>query len=168
LDFYPGMRFGRLVLRQKTRENPKLHPNMRKQYVVDCACGKRVTVPAIYLIRSPNPKVNCGQCVDLKTTKTTYNQEYRIWLMMLVRTTDPRHKHFKHYGGRGIRVCDEWADPVTGFDSFLNHIGPRPSERHTVDRIDNNQGYQPYHEGKPQVRWATAQEQAANRRKSNT
>lgn len=120
-----------------------------------------MTIPEYYLIRSPNPKVNCGECVDLKTNKTLFNQEYRIWLMMLVRTTDPRHVSYKHYGLRGIKVCTEWSDSETGFDNFLAHIGPRPSERHTVDRFpDPDSDYKPGN-----VRWATGAQQAANKSK---
>jgi len=90
-----------------------------------------------------------------------YNREYRIWLMMLMRTTDPRHISYRHYGAKGIKVCEEWSDPVTGFDAFLAHIGPAPSERHTVDRYPNHRGhYEPNN-----VRWATGSEQQANKPK---
>ena len=141
--------------------NPKISFTIRKQWIVDCDCGKRVTVPEYYLERKPNPKVNCGQCADLKTNKTLYNQEYRIWLMMLVRTTDPRHISYKYYGARGIKVCEEWSDPETGFDEFLKHIGSRPSENYTVDRYPDPDGnYQPGN-----VRWATGAQQAANKSK---
>ncbi len=105
--------------------------------------------------------MNCGECLDLKTSKTLFNREYRIWLMMLVRTTDPRHISYKHYGLRGIKVCPEWSDPITGFDKFLQHIGPRPSERHSVDRYPDPDG--DYKEGN--VRWATGEQQAANKSK---
>jgi len=162
--FYAGARFGRLILRQKTRENPEVSIAIRKQWVCDCDCGTRVTVPQWYLVRNPNPKVNCGQCPDLKTTKTLFNQEYRIWLMMLKRCNDPRHVSYKEYGGRGIKVCEEWSDLVTGFDAFLTFVGPRPSERHSIDRIDNDQGYQPFYNGERQVKWSTPAEQRANQR----
>lgn len=161
VGFYAGAVFGRLTLRQKTRENPKISATIRKQWIADCQCGKRVTVPQYYLMRQPNPKVNCGECPDLKSTKTLFNQEYRIWLMMLVRTTDPRHISYKHYGKRGICVSPEWSDPVTGFDKFLTHVGPRPSERHTMDRYPDPDGH--YTEGN--VRWATSDQQAKNKSK---
>lgn len=80
------------------------------------------------------------------------------------RTTNPKHVSYKDYGGRGIRVCEEWASPIDGFQKFFAFIGPRPSMQHTVERINNDQGYQPYFEGKVQVKWATAAEQAQNKR----
>src|SRR5260370_32778386 len=166
-NFHVGQRFGRLILRQKVRENPAISPTIRKAYVCDCDCGIRLTVPCYYLIRSPNPKVNCGECPDLKSSKTTFNRVYRIHLMMLMRCSDPRHVGYKYYGARGIKVCEEWADPVTGFDAFLAFIGPAPSPKHTIDRVNNDQGYQPSFEGKIQVRWATPEQQANNRRKKH-
>ncbi len=169
VTFKAGSRFGRLVLRQRVRESPKVSFTIRKQWLCDCDCGKRVTVPEYYLRRVPNPKKDCGECHDLKTTKTLFNQEYRIWLMMLKRTTDPRHVSYKYYGGRGIIVCPEWSDPEIGFDAFLSHIGARPSERHTVDRFPDPDGdYAPYQrngEQRSNVRWATAIEQANNKSK---
>ena len=59
---------------------------------------------------------------------------------------------FPEYGGRGIFVCDEWR---SDFQAFLDHIGPKPTPEHSVDRIDNSLGYQPNN-----VRWATAEQQA--------
>lgn len=86
--------------------------------------------------------------------------------MMHVRTEDPRHVSYHRYGGRGIKVCAEWhkSNPDDkGFERFLAHIGPAPSLKHSIDRINNNVGYQPTFEGKRQVRWATADQQAANK-----
>jgi hypothetical protein len=104
-----------------------------------------------------------------KSIKTIYNREYRIWLMMHVRTEDPRHEAYKHYGGRGIKVCAEWHKnnpDGQGFDRFIAYIGKAPSLDHSIDRVNNNLGYQPYQEDgvTPQVRWATAKEQRANQR----
>lgn len=161
VDFWAGKRFGRLILRQKCRESLKVSATIRKQWIADCDCGKRITVPQYYLIREPNPKVNCGECPDLKTSRTIYNQEYRIWLMIRVRTTDPRHVSYPHYGKRGIMCFTEWFDMETGFDKFLEHIGPRPSPTHSVDRYPNPDGH--YEPGN--VRWATPAQQAANKSK---
>jgi hypothetical protein len=85
--------------------------------------------------------------------------EYSIYSAMLSRCYNPKNKRYDRYGGRGITVCQEWRDD---FSAFYNHIGPRPSKQHSIDRIDNDLGYMPGN-----VRWATNIEQAYNK-SSNT
>ncbi|MCM5682497.1 hypothetical protein M8A51_23455 [Schlegelella sp. S2-27] len=80
--------------------------------------------------------------------------EHRAWVHMKQRCTNPKKREYPHYGGRGIKVCDEW---MHSFLAFFNHIGPRPSDRHSLDRIDVNGNYEPGN-----VRWATQQEQVEN------
>jgi len=164
--FSAGDKVGSLTLIQRLRDNVVTKsPNLRVRWRCECVCGNRITVPQYYMVRE-NPKTHCG-CLH-KSIKTIYNQEYRIWCMMHVRTEDPRHVAFKHYGGRGIRVCPEWHKDrgEEGFRAFLEFVGTRPSPGHSIDRVDNDLGYQPYQADgvTRQVRWATAKEQRANQR----
>lgn len=82
--------------------------------------------------------------------------EYKIWCGIIDRCTRPGNKSFKNYGGRGISICPEWR---SSFPAFLAHIGRRPGPQYSVDRIDNERGYEPGN-----VRWATRAEQLRNRR----
>ncbi len=81
--------------------------------------------------------------------------EYRVWHTMWARCENPNIPGFKYWGGRGIRVCPEWA----AFERFLADVGPRPSPQHSIDRINNDGHYEPGN-----VRWATRSQQQTNRR----
>lgn len=83
--------------------------------------------------------------------------EYVIWKGMKQRCSNPKHVAYRIYGGRGIAVCERWR---VSFAAFYAHMGPRPSTRHSIDRIDNMRGYEPGN-----VRWTTPDVQAANSRK---
>jgi hypothetical protein len=73
------------------------------------------------------------------------------------RGTDSKRDHADRYIGRGITVCAEWLGPE-GFAAFFAHIGPKPDPSYTVERIDNDKGYEPGN-----VRWATRAEQNQNK-----
>lgn len=79
---------------------------------------------------------------------------YSAWRHMWTRCTNPRYPRFDRYGGRGITICDRWRS----FELFAQDMGPRPSPRHSLDRIDNDGNYEPGN-----CRWATSTEQMRNR-----
>lgn len=158
-QLHTGLVVGSLTLLRMTKPSTKESPIKRKKWRCKCVCGTLITVPQHYLVR-PEPKTHCG-CLN-KTDKTRFNREYRIWIMMNVRCTDERHVAYKSYGGRGIKVAPEFAkNNPDGFANFLAHVGPAPTPTHTLDRIDNDKGYQPGN-----LRWATPKMQAANTRKA--
>lgn len=82
--------------------------------------------------------------------------EYRIWRQMLGRCTQPRHRRFADYGGRGISVCPRWLASLT---AFIEDMGRRPSADHQLERRNNDGPY-----CKENCVWATRKEQGRNKR----
>jgi hypothetical protein len=83
------------------------------------------------------------------------NSAYGVWKGMIQRCTHTKNKDFPEYGGRGIKVCNEWLDP----NNFIKDMGERPSKLHTIDRIDNNGNYEPKN-----CRWVLMLTQSHNKR----
>ena len=150
-----GRKFGRLFVLTKT-----VVIGQRKHICI-CDCGNKTFASPSDLLTGK--KRSCG-CLAKELTSqrsTTHGAtrngrentppEYKIWASMKARCkTHPR------YSGRGIKVCNRWA---LSFSDFLEDMGPRPSSLHSIERQNNNKGY-----NKQNCIWATDKDQARNRR----
>lgn len=82
---------------------------------------------------------------------------YDCWVDMKQRCYNPKNRGYKNYGYRGIKVCDRWLE---SYQNFYDDMAPKPSDKHSLDRINNDGDYSP-----DNCRWATQKEQVANSRR---
>lgn len=164
----PGLRVGTVELVQSLDLR-----HGEPQWLVRCDCGSlhvvrfwKLAASAAAIGRRGRPPVLCGDCLAPrpKGRRTRHGMsktaEYHVWYGAYTRCHKPGSHGYADYGGRGIRMCREWHPPGDpGFLRFLEHVGPRPSAKHSLDRIDNDAGYEPGN-----VRWATWGQQIENRR----
>jgi len=123
-----------------------------------CDCGKVTIASASNLKRGKHRSCGCARWGPKgRDHGGKYPPEYQIWIGMKNRCHNPTDSSYDHYGGRGIYVCDSWR---SSFAQFMTDMGPRPTLKHSIERRDNNQGYNP-----DNCYWATHSEQMKNRRK---
>lgn len=144
-----GKRYGKLVVLRHAGTSK----NRQSRWLCQCDCGKTKEIVRSNL--TSGHARSCG-CIHARVNGDAAGKqapEYRAWAGMKQRCAD---KSDADYGGRGIKVCQEWGDDYL---AFLRDVGRRPSTRHSLDRINVNGNYEPGN-----VRWATAREQYQNRR----
>lgn len=153
-----GMVFGRLTVIGRAQSAGQKNT----LWLCQCTCGKTHTVSTGNLRNGTIKSCGCLRLEVLHKRNTTHGKrkslEYGPWTAMRKRCQNPKASNYHDYGGRGITVCERWEK----FEHFLEDLGPRPSLLHSLERKDNDKGYEPGN-----VRWATRTDQNNNSRKNH-
>jgi len=121
-----------------------------RRYECLCECGS-IAYVTIGSLQSGNTK-SCG-CLLYSAGGLGDTAEYKVWKEMLRRCENPNHRRYSEWGGRGNTVCPERQN----FDVFIGDMGLRPSDKHSIERLDNDAGY-----CRENCVWATRKQQANN------
>lgn len=158
-----GRRFGRLTVLRRAEGAPGI-----ARWICRCDCGNESRSRADRLREGRAQSCGCRRADFMpafsrasvkhgETSATGKSPEYHAWQAMQERCR-PDHASHSCYFDRGIRVCARWQ---ASFVDFLADVGRRPAAGYSLDRIDNDRGYEPGN-----VRWATAAQQARNTRRN--
>ena len=158
-----GQKFHRLTVLRRSENNTS---QGKPKWICRCDCGNIVEVGG-YELKSGNTK-SCG-CWNRESTHDRFYKHgmkksrlYYVWNSMKDRCYNPNNKRYKDYGGRGIRVCDEWLHDFVAFRDWAFKTGydeNAPFRQCTLDRANNDEGYFPFN-----CVWSTIAQQNRNKR----
>lgn len=149
-----GQRFGKLeVLSMEGVDKYR-----SAKWLCKCDCGNTCVVTSNNLRRGQTQSCGCLRVEKASSTAThrmSRSRIYRIWCDMKNRCYNPNVPNYHNYGGRGIKVCNEWLDPTT-FIAWANESGY--ADNLTIERIDIDGDYEPSN-----CKWITLKEQQWNK-----
>ena len=145
-----GQRFSRLVVIGLARESRHGHT----QWFARCDCGATRVIDGSDLRRGQTKSCGCLNRERHTRHGMSRTSEYSAYRAAKRRCTNPRTSDYERYGGRGVQFRFE------SFEQFFSALGPKPTRCHSIDRFPDPNGH--YEPGN--VRWATAKQQANNRR----
>ncbi len=157
-----GLKFGRLKVIADGPGYTAPCGTHAKTSVCLCDCGNQTIVINSTLRTGSSQSCGCLRRERTSIARTSHGHTkgrypsptYYSWVSMWQRCTNPNNKHFKDYGGRGIKICERWRQ----FGTFLEDMGVRPTGL-TIERIENAKGYEPGN-----CAWETQKVQSRNKR----
>lgn len=150
---HSGQTFGRLTVLRRATEDEIFATDKKPHYVCQCRCGAEVVVRKSHLTTGETVSCGCWNSDKMYKHGMVFSPTYASWAAMKDRCSNPKNKNWKRYGGRGITIAPEWND----FTRFVQDMDERPTQFHTLDRINNDGNYEPGN-----CKWSLPAEQARN------
>ncbi len=143
-------RFDRLVVIERCGSDKQ----GKSQFLCKCDCGNTIITLGKYLVSGHTRSCGCLVKDAIRSRCTTHGHSqrakverlYKVWLSIKSRVFNPNENAFKHYGGRGISMCEEWRNDYAVFRKWALENGYDPSAprgKCTIDRINPNGDYCP-------------------------
>ena len=152
-----GLTFGRWTVISPA--DPLNGARVWQRWLCRCECGTERAVIAKSLKNGLSQSCGCLNRERSRERHTRHGRyatpEYKIWQAIVARCRNPKNPRYADYGARGIKLCAEWED----FAAFHREVGDRPTPRHSIDRMNNERGYEPGN-----CKWSLPHEQMTNRR----
>lgn len=158
-----GRKFGRLTVIEKSKQRNGKNPI----WLCVCDCGKEREIIQENLLNGHTKSCGCLSSRRTIGTRTlthgaSETRLYYVWRSMKARCQNPKVESYPYYGGRGIKVCDEWKENFQAFQKWAFSTGYQsdaPFGECTIDRKNVDGDYEPSN-----CRWVSLEVQAQNKR----
>lgn len=136
---YTGQKYNRMTIISFSHSL-----NGHRYWKCECECGNYRTVQIRSVVVGNTKSCGCYNKEKVreagkknKTHGYSTSRFYKLWWSLIQRCTNKKSAMYKDYGAKGIKICDDWLK----FENFLKDMGVRPSNLHTIGRIDNSKDY---------------------------